>query len=414
MIALRREWEEATIMVESFARLVAGDLAPEVKKLIESFKEWVKANNGLNRQRIVDLLKRILAVTKDIVPVLLKMAEGSLSVIEALGGVEQALQILIGTVAAFKIASAGAFGPWAAAAVAFIALLDTVKAKQDQLDQSQDSAIKRAIKAPRISDAERGALAGTERGGRVSALEEVRAANVAKIKGLGGPGIAARTRIVDRNRSIDEVGGAEDAAEQAVLDRQRDEAIRLAEENKEIDKRIAREIAQLREEGFGDQGPQAPDASGFFDVDADKRARFQELVTRRRQSQGKLSKADAAELKALRGELNVIEPKKIGDGKKGKKKKEDKRSIQDLIGIGLPEGAGIKTIAESQPKSLGTVVNNFSITNQIGVPSFRVEIAAAPGATPRKQAEAVVEAFGSGFSTVIRQAQRASAGQVLG
>ncbi len=405
------EWNETAILLETFGRMIAEDIAPAVRELLEGLRDWLKANKGLQRQRINRLLKQILGIVKDLVPLFVKLAEGAVALVEGLGGVEQALQILIGTVAVFKIATIGAFGPWAAAAIAFITLLDTIKAKQDQLDKSQDAAIRRAISPTQLTAEDRARLSGTVEGERVSALEAIHAANVARINELGGPGIVAGTRTVDRSRNISEVGGAEDAEAFRENERDRDEAIRLSKENAEIGRRIASELS-----GVQDQGPSAP--GGFFDLDSGKLARFQELASIKRNQQGKLSKAQQAEFDQLRGELNVEEPKKAKDPKAGraKKKKKSKKEREATISelLGLPGGAGFKTIAETQPKGLGTVLNTFNITNNIGVPGFNVNIQAAPGTTARKQGEAVVAAMGEGFGTVIRQAQRASIGQVLG
>lgn len=405
------EWNETAIMLESFGRMIAEDIAPAVRELLKGLRDWLKANKGLQRQRINRLLKQILNIVKDLVPFFLKMAEAAVAVVEALGGVEQSLKILIGTIAVFKIATVGAFGPWAAAAVAFITLLDTIKTKQDNLDKSQDAAIRRAVSPTQITAADRARLSGTAEGERVAALEAVHARNVARIKDLGGDrGIAAGTRAVDRSRNISEVGGAEDAEAFRENERDRDEAIKLSKENKEISRRIAREIA-----GVQDQGPTAP--GGFFDLDPGKLARFQELASIKRNQQGKLSKAQQAEFDQLRGELNVEEPEKVKDPKKPrKKKKKSKKEKEATIGelLGLPGGAGFKTIAETQPKGLGTVLNTFNITNQIGVPAFNVNIQAAPGSTMKGQANAVVAAMGDGASIIVRQAQRASIGQVLG
>lgn len=414
----KAEWNETVILFEVARRELAEGLAPAVRELLEEFREWIGTNKKLRRQRLERLLKQIVRVTRQLVPFFIKLAEAGLTVTEALGGVEGTLKLLIGTIATFKLATVGAFGPWAAAAVAFITLLDAIRTKQNQISKAEADRLNKAVAADpgqQVSEAE---LQTSLAGRRVIALRAEKQSVAARIAELGGAEGIQSAAQVERALGIVSSRDIGAAVQKRKANAQRRELRQLTRRAEVINAEIEKNAARALEERLLTQGPAAPTGDQLLAVDQDRLARFQFLSTRRRQQQGKLSKADEAERESIRLELGLgADPEKVKDPKTGrakkkKTKKERAATISELLG--LPGGAGFKTIAETQPKGLGTVLNTFNITNQIGVPAFNVNIQAAPGSTMKGQANAVVAAMGDGASIIVRQAQRASIGQVLG
>lgn len=418
-VRFRDEWSETSIVMGVVGRQLAEEISPAVGKVVKDTRDWVKENRKLVRSRVESTFRKMAQFIKELVPLMDKLFSGFIATTDAVGGLEQSLKILLGTMGAIKIAGAGVFGPWVAGAIGLITLMDTIEARQRRLNAQFDADTKETISQADPTAGLQG-IEGTDAGRRIFALRKRRADALRKIANIEN----AETLGVDlatakKQRDISEFSAESD--DQGVInamDANKDTLKELKAELKRINSTLLANKAAV-EAGREDrdaltQGPSAPTPEESRAADAqdlEGLRRFQELASKRRF--GGLSKSESNEFKRLASRLDRDIPEKKSSGRKKKKKiPQDVRTISETIG--LPGGAGIKTISETIPKSLGTVVNNFNITNQIGVPSFSITVQAAPGSTVRSQAEATVSAMRDGFQTVVRATQRASVGQVLG
>lgn len=95
-------------VVDSFKIQVGTELLPIIGEYADEFKEWLLLNKDFVKEKISEFVDRFIRFVKQAVPKILDMVEGIIDLIEAMGGAERAIKIIIAGFIALKIATAAA------------------------------------------------------------------------------------------------------------------------------------------------------------------------------------------------------------------------------------------------------------------------------------------------------------------
>lgn len=98
--------------LRSFRLQVAADLLPGVRVVVGQLRAWWRANRELIRQRTGETIRALLIVLKPLGALLLLVAQLTWGVVEALGGMENVVRLLIVLIGAKLVV---AIGRWVAA-----------------------------------------------------------------------------------------------------------------------------------------------------------------------------------------------------------------------------------------------------------------------------------------------------------
>lgn len=124
-------------VIDSIKIAIGTELFPVIQELIDSIRGWFQANKDLIRQRLIEIVRKLITEAKRLTPILadlfnkfieflptaVEWAEALATLIEKMGGLEGALKIAAGAWIGFQLATTAALGPVGLIAGAFALLL---------------------------------------------------------------------------------------------------------------------------------------------------------------------------------------------------------------------------------------------------------------------------------------------------
>lgn len=366
---------------------LAVELVPVVREVLVEFRAWVRENRELIRTKLVEFVRNLIRAIEELSKLLFALLDIFNKVLEVTGGLTNAIELLAGAFVALKLAALGPIGAILAGFVALGVAVDVYKRKLKDAARAEDElADKKAF-----SEEERQKLSESAEGRRVlSELDKSQQQLDRTTSSLEK--IEAEDRLTfDEFSSEDDVAQRENLRNQQQL---RDQAIedkkRLEREGRarlelrdldilDADEARAAAAAEAEEPVFGIRG-----LAGFGPAE-------------------KPAARPPGKTRGVRKTAQKAEKKKV----EKKAKEERDATIGELLGFG--EGGAVVSGATTG-KGLGTTIINQ--TFNIGIPSIRIEVAAARGATVRDQAVATAGAVRDMMPDIVKQTQRAAVGQL--
>ncbi len=370
---------------------VAVELLPVVKELVVEFREWIKENDELVRSDLAKTLGETAKAGAEIVKVFGQVLSLTNDVNDATGGLTNTLKALGAVAVGIKLATFGPVGIAAAALLGVKVGADIIDDKRRQTAKAEDK-----LAAREVTVQQRNELSKTAEGR--ATLDQIDRAQ----RNLDATGTSLSTFEAKRTESIDEFSHEDDDDRRHDAERKQRRDIAIANkasafrviellgEIKELDRLDAAEAKQAAAEAA--KGP----VFGIAGTDLDPVA------------QAKKKAAEATSLAKRQKAVAKLRKRLQDKGKPGKKKKEDDDEEALTFGELLGFGKGGATLSSTEGRGLGTTIVNQRF--EFGIPSIKLEITAAPGATVREQAEATVVALANLGPELLKRTQRAATG----
>lgn len=390
------ELDRTKATVSGVVNEVAAELLPVVKELVVQFRGWIRENDTLVKSDLAKTLGETAKAGAEIIKVFGQVLSLTNDVNDATGGLANTLKALGAVAVGIKLAT---FGPVGIAAAALLGIVVGTGIMEDKLRQTAVSEDKLA--ARQVTEAQRTALSSTPEG--LATLAQIDRAQ----GNLDATGTSLSTFEGRERETFDEFSHEDDDDRRHNAERKQRRDIALA--NKADAFRVIELLAEISEldrlDAADDKKAAALAAKGPVfgiagtDLDPDVQAKRKAATAA---ALAKRQKAVAALRKKIQ-DKGKVKPggKKVpadGDGD------EEQLTFGELLGL----GKGGATLSSSEGRGLGTTIVNQ--TFNIGVPSIKLEITAAPGATVREQATKTAEAVANLGPELLKRTQRAAVG----
>lgn len=414
--ALNDEWAETMVVLSGISRLIFTKLSPVITRMIKRFKDWALANKKVIAARVDKFLKILLRLLEDFVPTLLKVIEGTVQLVSALGGIGPVMTIIGGAIAALSIKALALFGPlspWIAGAIAIAATISAIAGSVRSVSDEVRDAKQRSRGASfrRTGEFTEDQLKGTQTGFDLLFSQELLEQTQKKIK--KGAAQFEKDLGFDFDLFRPDVAGLEAAKAGQErfrsllrLEKAQQKGVEVAEQaHSDARTKLSNENRRAQEEEDADKSKKK----------ARLRARLQELqeLNSRKKLRGK-ARRELLKLAKIFQVGVVGAPGGAGGSKtktaEEKRPKSLQERIADLLGVG--SGLSARTF---RPAGLGTLVQHIdaSVTFNVGdidVTAPSVSSTSSPSQAGQQFGGAIFNVIGDKF----RKALMAQKGMIVG
>lgn len=108
-------------MLFGVAATLATDLMPTVRRWMRELRSWIGENKELIRQKFEAFVTRTYEAVQELVPVIINVVSATGDLVDAMGGADKALMVVVGTMGAMKLATLAAVHPYVALGAAAFA-----------------------------------------------------------------------------------------------------------------------------------------------------------------------------------------------------------------------------------------------------------------------------------------------------
>lgn len=105
-------------VIDSVKIALGEELLPVIQQYVEQLQGWIGENKELIKQRLIGFIRDTVSVVRELVPLVVNLVGGIGDFVKSLGGAERAVQLLIGSLVAMKVATLAGIGPYGLLAAA--------------------------------------------------------------------------------------------------------------------------------------------------------------------------------------------------------------------------------------------------------------------------------------------------------
>lgn len=394
-----RELAKTEAVVDGLQSTVAQALLPVLREWIQRGAELIRSNRDLIATKAEEWIRRIGEFMKAAIPVVEKVADGTLRIVSAVGGLDNAVKAAAGGWAAYQVAALAALGPVGAAIAGITAGLVAAIALADKYagDPKGLAATKSSL-----------ALAQEEKRLTDRALEETSKDRTFD-PGIDDARVAFRRTAA---AAAAERVGASDSLRRALLQQVKDAEARLdaayaadAAHAAQVDANstTGMSLGRITKPGGGEK-PLTTEA--LLREQRKREAELEKLRGIRTDLEARRMNASGTERMTIERTLADVNKRITGTDVKG---------VNELIAEAVGQGTGLGGAA-LQPAGLGTSINQIDASITINVGGLDVEIPAGmvTAADPRGSAQGIAEIFSAKLVEVLTGAARLQTAQIYG